>query len=297
MLDRIVAVVVTYNKPELLQNCLNSIYQQSHPCVDVVLIDNGGFQDTQKVVSRFNNKGFKIHHHIMNENLGGAGGFYQGIKDSFKYAPDFVWILDDDTIPENTALEQLIEAKNSLNDMGVNEVGLLASNVLWKDNSKAIMNVPKFSTDDKKVNGLLPIISSSFVSMLVSSDAIKSLGLPIKEFFIWGDDAEFSRRISTRYSAYWVQKSKVIHMMATNSGPNIITEKDTDRLDRYFYEFRNRIYILRKYENNYMVLKKVLKNMSIAVVALFQKDGVKRFKIVLNGTVSGFSFNPKVVKL
>ncbi len=288
--------MVTYNKPKLLQSCLNSICQQSYPCLDIILIDNGGFSDTLETVEKFNNQNCKIHHHIMNKNLGGAGGFYQGIKDSLNYDPDFVWIMDDDTIPESTALEQLINAKILLNNIGVSKVGILASNVLWKDNSEAVMNVPRIATDAKEMKGLLPIISSSFVSMLVSINAIKLVGLPIKEFFIWGDDAEFSRRISTHYPSYWVKNSKVIHMMATNSGPNIITEKDVNRLDRYFYEFRNRIYILRKYDKKTVILKKIIKNMLIAIAALFQKKGIKRFKIVLNGTISGFSFNPKIMK-
>lgn len=290
---KVAAVIVTYNKPDLLKECLNSVLHQTYSCNDVVLIDNGGFATTEDVVKPFEGDFSNLHHVKTGENLGGAGGFFKGIVEAMSYTPDFLWILDDDTVPNLDALEKLVVAVNMFDDKNI-EVGFLASEVRWTDGTLAVMNVPRFSEKNKRISGYRKLISSSFVSMLVSAEAIKNLGLPIPEFFIWGDDAEFSRRISEKYPSFYVSGSQVTHVMNNNIGPNIIKEQDLKRLDRYFYEFRNRVYIIRKFDTKKTLIKKVLKNLAIAIVSLTKKRGLKRFNIVLKGTWQGFLFNPKV---
>lgn len=291
---RITAVVVTYNKFDLLKDCLEAIQNQSYPCTDIVLIDNGGFPETQNIVKNILDT-TRIHHRIMKNNVGGAGGFYQGIIDAQACKPDYIWILDDDTIASVSALKNLVVVHDVLSTKHQIEPAILASNVLWKDGSQAIMNVPRFYSDhgsDRK--DIRKIVSSSFVSMLVSNDSIKNVGLPIKDFFIWGDDVEFSRRISQHYKSFWVKNSVVTHMMAENIGPNIRRERSSKRMGRYFYEFRNRLYISRKYDSKLDVLKRFSKNLCIAIIVLFKKDGFNKCKIVLRGTFAGIVFNPKV---
>lgn len=290
---KVAAVIVTYNKPDLLKECLNSVLYQTYLCDDVVLIDNGGFETTEKVVKPFEEDFSNLHHVKTGENLGGAGGFFKGIVEAMNYTPDFLWILDDDTVPHLDALEKLVAAVNVFDGENI-EIGFLASEVRWTDDTLAIMNVPRFFKNDEKNFGYKKLVSSSFVSMLVSTNAVKNLGLPIPEFFIWGDDAEFSRRISERYPSFYVSDSQVTHLMNNNIGPNIIKEQDLNKLDRYFYEFRNRVYIIRKFDTKKILVKKVLKNLAIAVVSLTKKRGLKRFNIVLKGTWQGFLFNPKV---
>lgn len=290
---KVAAIIVTYNKPELLKRCLNSVLKQTYLCDNVILIDNGGFETTQSIVDLFKQHFSNLHHVNTGENLGGAGGFFKGIIESLDYNPDFLWILDDDTVPNFDALENLVLAFNKINEQN-KKVGFLASEVRWTDGSLAIMNVPRFFKNKEKSAGYERLVSSSFVSMLVSAEAVKALGLPIPEFFIWGDDAEYSRRISEKYPSYYVSESQVVHLMNDNIGPNVIKERDINKLDRYFYEFRNRIYIVRKFDKKILLVEKVLKNLAIAFVSLTKKKGLKRFKIVLKGTYEGFLFNPQV---
>ena len=77
----------------------------------------------------------------LTKNVGGAGGFNQGIKCFMKESlSEYVWIMDDDTIPNEDALLNLIKQLNVTNN-----VGFWASNVRWRDNSPAKMNIPKAS--------------------------------------------------------------------------------------------------------------------------------------------------------
>ena len=78
---------------------------------------------------------------------------------------------------------------------------------------------------------------ASFVSLFIKASVIKQLGLPIKEFFIWTDDWEYTRRISRKYNCYLVNKSVVTHKSKSNMGADIINDSE-DRLDRYKYIYR-----------------------------------------------------------
>ena len=82
--------------------------------------------------------------------------------------------------------------------------------------------------------GLVRAKQATFASLFLRVETIKQVGLPIKEFFIWGDDIEYTRRIAVRCGlpSFLVGKSQVLHMSASNSGSNIATD-GKERLERY----------------------------------------------------------------
>ena len=82
------------------------------------------------------------------------------------------------------------------------------------------------------------IDTATFVSLLIPRETIEKIGLPIKEYFIWGDDKEYTLRISDLLPSYFIPQSGVIHKMKTNVGSNICTD-DIERIQRYFYAYRN----------------------------------------------------------
>jgi len=49
--DRVAAVVVTYNRAEMLRQCLMSLQKQTMPC-DILVVDNASTDDTQALVQR-----------------------------------------------------------------------------------------------------------------------------------------------------------------------------------------------------------------------------------------------------
>lgn len=95
--------------------------------------------------------------------------------------------------------------------------------------------------------GLLLAEQATFVSLFLRRDVVHLVGLPIQEFFIWGDDIEYTRRIAVRYGlpGFVAGKSRVVHAMANNNGSNIAKD-GTERIDRYRYAFRNENYLYRQ---------------------------------------------------
>jgi GT2 family glycosyltransferase len=122
---------------------------------------------------------------------------------------------------------------------------MLASKVVWSDGRLHPMNtgLPALRQMDELVEsasrGLLLLRTASFVSLLFDSRAVDRYGLPIKRYFIWGDDVEFTARVLRWEPGYLVPSSVVHHKTAVAyrswEGPP----------ERFFYQVRNNIYMVR----------------------------------------------------
>ena len=288
----VIAVVVTYNRKELLKECINNLLESSYKNINVLIVDNGSTDNTKEYVDNLiDNK--KVYYENTGSNLGGAGGFNYGIKKAYQMDCDFVWIMDDDCMVHNDSLEKLIEIDKELNG----NYGFLASKVLWKDGSISIMNKQRVTVFKENVDyesKLVKVELSSFVSLFIKASVIKEFGLPIKEFFIWTDDWEYTRRISKKYDCYLVNNSVVTHKSKSNMGGSIVNDS-ADRLNRYKYVFRNDVYFYKR-EGIKGYLYILLRQFYYLIKILFSKSDSKwqKIKVVFGNTLKGFKFNPLI---
>ena len=297
-MNRVAAVVVTYNRKEMLKKCLESLLIQTTPC-DVLVVDNASTDGTADYLKSLK-KGKKIRVLRMNQNLGGAGGFNMGIRKAVEYGYEYIWLMDDDTFPKPDALGRLLDADEQLEG----NYGFLSSVVLWKDGSGCKMNRQKVKKDFYKDagllnNGLIPVEQATFVSLFLKAETVKKAGLPVKEFFIWGDDLEYTRRLAVRMKmpCYLVGKSQVVHAMGTNNGSCIATDVP-ERIDRYRYAYRNENFAYR-YEGIRGILYYVAK-CGFNIVRIWIKGENHRLRrswIIMSQMVSGLWFNPKIEKM
>lgn len=295
-MKKVKAILVTYNKPKLLEKCLMSIVHQTYLPDSVLVIDNGGLQDTADAIQNvLLQSKVPITHHIMTENVGGAGGFSAGIELAVKEENEFLWIMDDDTLPHATTLEEMMKADDYCESLGIT-AGYFASNVRWTDGSPAVMNMPSVVPVWNNFTDahLLEIRSCSFVSVLIRTSEIRKVGLPIQEFFIWRDDVEFTRRIAQKSRAFFVADSLVTHMMAENKGVNILKETNPDRVDRYFYDVRNGVYFENKYNGLKGKIKFSIKEILLIPKAMKTSAGRKKRHILLKGLWAGWHFHPSI---
>lgn len=144
--------------------------------------------------------------------------------------------------------------------------------------------------------GLVQAEQATFVSLFFRKDMIIRAGLPIKDFFIWGDDIEYTRRISVRMAVpcFIVGKSQVIHAMKENTGSNIATDMP-ERIDRYRYAFRNEGYLYRQegLKGNVYYLAKCGYNIFQILFSNSNKK-MRRINIILISMLKSLIFRPKV---
>lgn len=232
-------------------------------------------------------------------NKGGAGGFNEGIKRSYKQGYNWFWLMDDDAIPCPDSLEILLNKKTVIQE----NIGFLCSKIIWKDKKTHLMNVPgmcslvnniPFNKYDK--DGILLVKTASFVSLLLNKDVISKLGLPYEEFFIWGDDVEYTNRITDKgYFGAYIKDSVVCHNTQKNYSSNIFDD-DVENLWKYSFGIRNNLYMLKK-KGIILFLMHVFYNITYVNYCLLKvkKDNKLNFILVnTKASLKSIFFRPKI---
>lgn len=289
-MKKVAAVVVTYNRKELLVECIDALLNQSFSDCDVIIVDNASTDGTNELVNeRFDKSVIYVN---TGSNLGGAGGFNYGIKTAYKLGYEYFWLMDDDCIVDPDSLSVLMRTADELNG----KFGFLSSRVLWKDGNLCRMNIQKISYKkkvDNSITGLNTIIMATFVSFLVKRDIVEKVGLPITDFFIWADDLEYSRRISKNYACYYVFDSKVTHKSKSNIGSDIAAD-ESENLGRYRYAYRNEYYLFRNEGLKgrlYYFIKRMYHRVKIIKTG---KNVSEKLRVINNAVKEGKTFFPQV---
>ncbi len=242
----VVAVVVTWNRRELLLQSLAAVREQ-HPAPSaVVVVDNGSTDGTADAVrQRFP----EVDLVVRSDNTGGAGGFAAGMARALdRHAPDALWLMDDDTVPQPGALAELLRAYTTYRgERGGRRPALVASRVVWTDGEEHPMNTPRRRPGAGRRErraaaaiGCLPVRSASFVSLLCDAAAVRERGLPIADYFLWNDDFEFSTRLLRGRTGLLCPSSLVEHRTATFGAA------DADPGERFYYEVRNKTWLFTR---------------------------------------------------
>lgn len=288
---KIAAVVVAFNRKQLLLECLEALKSQTYPLDAIYIIDGPSTDGTPETLLKngYLNElppeeyqeyswkkentilGLEGHKILVNyvrlyEDVGGSGGFHEGVKHSYENGYDWIWLMDDDAEPMKNALEELIK-----------NIGLSNAIVLAPTVKKPTGEVSKFHRGTFSLNRCLPLIQkplddeaynknnrpvkidfASFVGPLIKSHAVKNVGYPNKNFFIQWDDAEFCLRLVNVGKIYLVPNSTVIHkekIAQTNIIKKSILGKNVNRIQynklwKSYYSRRNSAYIGNKYATN-----------------------------------------------
>ena len=296
MKDKVICVVVTYNRKELLLECLEAVSNQTYPC-DVIIIDNAstdGTRETLKDKGYLDKEGTRYIR--LKKNTGGAGGFYEGIRQAQKTGCDWIWLMDDDTIPDPDCLEKLCIAKDKVKKRTSSEPAYFASTVYGPEGE--YMNVPVISSKNATGGyaywyrflgeGIVGIEMATFVSVMINSKAVEKCGLPCRDFFIWGDDSEYTYRLSKFFGdAYFVGDSRAVHKRKIQGQLYIETETDDRRIEMYRYKFRNRVVMERYYWKDINPFWELIKDSIMAMGLLKTPKGIKKARSVIGGRLEG----------
>jgi rhamnopyranosyl-N-acetylglucosaminyl-diphospho-decaprenol beta-1,3/1,4-galactofuranosyltransferase len=249
---KVAAVVVTYNRRDLLLESLAAVLGQSRAPDVVIVVDNASQDGTATAVR---GKFPAVHLAELRRNSGGAGGFAAGMALALAQDTDLIWLMDDDTVPEAGALSALLAARDRMiaQDRASScpatppkAPALVASTVLWTDGRAHPMNTPRPKPFAAKAErraaaavDCVPIRSASFVSVLVDAAECRRRGLPRAAYFLWNDDFEFTTRLLRGNTGLLCPASVVVHKTKT------FGSTDADPGDRFFYEVRNKIWMFR----------------------------------------------------
>jgi rhamnopyranosyl-N-acetylglucosaminyl-diphospho-decaprenol beta-1,3/1,4-galactofuranosyltransferase len=230
-------VVVTYNRRDLLDRCLDHLERQSRPPENILVVDNASTDGTAELLAT--REGVEVLR--LPENAGGAGGFERGIERASAAGYEWIWVLDDDTFADERCLETLLAGV----ERAPRRPSVMTSVVRWRDGSLHPMNrpwlrlVPRGPYAEAVAAGLAPIRAATFVSTMVHRDAVARHGLPPGHYFVWLDDIQYTARILREGDGYIVPESTAVHW--TPKAYDTVT----DTRDRFYLKVRNQLWLLR----------------------------------------------------
>lgn len=329
--DRVAAVVVTYNRKELLRECLGALLRQKTAgkkdagepeeaagfSLDILVVDNASTDGTKELLAELTKRQKHIRCLRLGENAGGAGGFCCGMKWAAEEGYDAAWIMDDDTIPNEDALCRLLEGWKKVRGFQAAReaggIGYVSSRVEWTDGTLCEMNRQHFLKAPRKTSsmdmkddgrgeeknaglgaGICRIDQATFVSLLFPTETIKKIGLPIKEYFIWGDDKEYTLRAAAQFPCYYIPDSVVIHKMAGNTGSNI-TFDGMERIPRYYYAYRNDFATARSRGLRDLAVYFAAFGLNLCRILLRSPNHkAERMQVMRRGLSAGLKFHPVI---
>ncbi|WP_024787495.1 glycosyltransferase family 2 protein [Lebetimonas sp. JH369] len=270
--ETVCAVVVTYNRKELLIECLEALQKQTRPLQAIYLIDNASTDKTPELLlekgyiqelppkelnepwekefeikNLTNGDIIKVHYVRMNENTGGAGGFHEGVKRAYEKEYDWLWLMDDDGKPFNN--ETLIKLRNFHKISGLL---VLQPLVVSKENTKdlafkILFDKKEFYSIEDLNNDIYYNYITLFNGTLINRKVIATIGFPNKRLFIWGDEVEYFYRIKNKFKTCIYTKSLFIHPKSRMKSKRFLNQnfiyKNNNLKDYCFYRNRTFLYL------------------------------------------------------
>lgn len=193
----IATVIVTYNRKHLLKKCLEAVAMQTYKPAKVFIVDNASTDGSRKSVEEWGYcnscvNGIDFKYILLPENLGGAGGFYEGMRLAHESKQfDAIWVMDDDGAPDSNCLELLVAELGHHHYIAPRVVDIETRDSLAFDfgGSYNIVDENKHAIGNIIYNRACP-----FNGILFSTILVDKVGYPKKELFIWGDEKDYTNR-------------------------------------------------------------------------------------------------------
>lgn len=268
---KVCAVIVTFNRKILLMRTLTALYAQTRPIDTILIIDNASSDGTPELLVE---QGFLVKDNLiyqrLDNNTGGAGGFYIGVKHAYEMGYDWLWLMDDDGYPTPTCLEKLLAYRTDFDFYGplvIDDKGTgKLSFPFWINKRTRITNRDEANSHAKHNRGVLKNVLSPFNGVLVKKSLIGRIGYPEAPFFIWGDEINYTmraRQAGARIAT--LSDIEFYHPTAPDLGTPMFFGKmqfnNTDSKIKLYCLCRNNTFNLKKYHSPLHALMFMLKTL------------------------------------
>lgn len=296
-MDRVCALVLTYNRKQLVGKTIAALASQSVALEKIFVINNACTDGTERVLAETMKKYPKglIEVVTLKENLGASGGFSEGMKYFLKHSrAGWLWMMDDDAVPEKRALEKFQYYYRQQPEKKRKKIGILQNERVLDSKTFRELKIPLEAVREKR------IFRATFEGYCVKREVMKTIGFPRAEFFIYSDDIEYTWRvIGGGYRVYRVLGSLINHRdwakldkvrRGLIAKPNIAPWK-------LYYRFRN-VFLVCEKQPVFRFFLRIFLSLDMLLWAFIKKENAYFAKLgIADGVklVSGKTVTPDTV--
>lgn len=245
--SRYAAFIITFRRPQVLQEMIRCLGAQSIPPELILVIDNGHSRDARSVTEE--PAPCPVEYLAMIDNLGPAGAAHHALKILVERGYPWIYWGDDDDPPRHPdTIERLLALVSSNKDERIGALGEVGQRFDWR-----IGKIARLS--DAELSGTAGALSVDVIAgdqqLILNAYAVKQVGLPKPELFFGFEEPELCLRL--RRAGYILlvdrERMKAARISAGRFGRKIKTSsigRPTASLWRNYYGTRNYIYLMRK---------------------------------------------------
>lgn len=194
----ICAIIVTYNRKELLLRNVKNILAQTYPIDKIYIIDNHSADNSEEYLTAAVESD-RIDYSYLDENIGGAGGFWYGLKKSHESKYDWYILMDDDGMPADDKCFENMVCYIKRQELSSDKSCLLNCLVIAEnDDNKLAFELDGIDATQEVISmardGAIKGDINPFNGTFVSNGLVDAIGYPNKDFFIKGDESDYERR-------------------------------------------------------------------------------------------------------
>jgi GT2 family glycosyltransferase len=287
MEPKVSIILLNWNGSEDTIECLESLYQIKYSNYNVILVDNHSEDDSLKRIKEYllgdlairsefyeydtTNKPIKLAENgdfpgtgneslilIKNsENLGFAAGNNVGINYALEELnPDYVLLLNNDTVVDKNFLNEMVKTAESKP-----EIGFVGAKILFYDRKDIIQEagggnvdyrhagVEEIGFNEVDDGSLDTYIEPDFIGgacMLVKTEVIKKIGGLDESYFMYWEDVDWcTTGLENGYKLAYQYRAVLWHKYGASS----------ENTFKMYYLNRNRLYFMRKHSKGMKYLK------------------------------------------
>lgn len=325
---KVAIIILNWNGWRDTIECLESLYQITYPNYEVIVVDNGSEDDSISQIKRYcegkiridsdffkynqANKPIKTVEYTWNEAENGIDhfnsrliiikgeknyGFAEGNNFAMRYAlralhPDYLLLLNNDTVVESRFLEELVSVGESNEKIGIVGPKVCCYAKPNKIQSAGVML--RWNTGRQKVIGLNEIDTNQFdelndvdyvtgCALLAKAELIKKIGYLKPEYFAYWEETDWCiRACKAGYRVLCSPKSKIRHKGSSTSG----------KLSGFhvYYMTRNMFWFMREHATKMQYLSFLLyffgyRLWSISAIYILHYRNVELFYSFLKGII------------
>lgn len=306
-------VVLNWNGWKDTLSCLDSLIELNYNEYKIVVCDNNSSNDSVKRITDWYESKKDSHPYLLDadyqyldtsnldsfasqakkgfyliqtgSNLGFAGGNNVGLRFALNQNDmSHVWILNNDTVVEPSALSALTNKVST-----DNKIGLCGSRMVYFHDRDKLQGIggqykPLLATtrhiaegeaadtvfDERVIEKLDYVIGAS---MLITRACMEDVGLLSEDYFLYFEEFDYCQRLANRgYRFSIATDSWVYHKEggSTESGRSVVSD---------FYQVRNRLIITKKYFPKYYIVV-YFSMFGVLLNRLIRKDFRKTLNVI-----------------